>query len=63
VLMCTNHELRRVMGINAIEASKKYDIQTTTRQLVEHYEQLVVKAKRRHKSPRYRLARFLDRFQ
>jgi 1,2-diacylglycerol 3-alpha-glucosyltransferase len=63
VLLSTNHELRQVMGKQAIQASKKYDIQTTTNVLVQHYQQLVEKAKRRHKGAHYKLTRFLDRFQ
>jgi 1,2-diacylglycerol 3-alpha-glucosyltransferase len=63
VLLSTNHELRRVMGKQAIQASKKYDIQTTTNILIQHYQQLVEAAKRRKKGARYKLTRFLDRFQ
>jgi 1,2-diacylglycerol 3-alpha-glucosyltransferase len=63
VLLSTNHELRRVMGKQAIQASKKYDIQTTTEHLLQHYQELVENTKRSHKSPKYKLARFLDRFQ
>jgi 1,2-diacylglycerol 3-alpha-glucosyltransferase len=63
VLLSTNHELRRVMGKQAILSSMKYDIQTTTSILLDHYLELVEKARRRHKSPRYKLARFFDRFQ
>jgi 1,2-diacylglycerol 3-alpha-glucosyltransferase len=63
VLLSTNHELRRAMGKQAIVSSMKYDIQTTTSILLDHYLELVEKAKRRHRSPRYKLARFFDRFQ
>ena len=63
VLLSTNHDLRRVMGKNAMEASRKYDIQTTTSCLVEHYIKLVEQAKHRHKSPRYKLTRLIDRFR
>jgi glycosyltransferase involved in cell wall biosynthesis len=63
VLLSTNHELRRVMGKQAFQASKKYDIQTTTRILIQHYQLLVEAAKRRKKGARYKLTRFLDRFQ
>jgi 1,2-diacylglycerol 3-alpha-glucosyltransferase len=62
VLLCTNHQLRRVMGEQAIQASKNYDIETTTNVLINHYQSLVEKARKRHKGPRFRLARFLDRF-
>jgi 1,2-diacylglycerol 3-alpha-glucosyltransferase len=62
-LLSTNHELRRAMGKQAIQASKNYDIQTTTGILIRHYQQLVVAAKRRRKGTRYKLTRFLDRFQ
>lgn len=63
VLLSTNHELRRAMGRQAVQASKKYDIQTTTGILIQHYQQLVETAKRRKKGPRYKLTRFFDRFQ
>jgi glycosyltransferase involved in cell wall biosynthesis len=63
VLLSTNHELRRVMGKQAVQASKKYDIQTTTGILIQNYQQLVETAKRRNKGARYKLTRFLDRFQ
>ncbi|HSB66099.1 MAG TPA: glycosyltransferase [Anaerolineales bacterium] len=63
VLLSTNHELRQEMGKNAIEASKKYDILTTSNILLQHYQELVEKSKHRHKGPRAKLARLLDRFQ
>jgi 1,2-diacylglycerol 3-alpha-glucosyltransferase len=63
VLLSTNHELRRVMGKQAIQASKKYDIQTTTGILLQHYQHLVEARKRRKKGARYKLTRFLDKFQ
>ncbi len=63
VLLSTNPELRQRLGRQASEKSKKYDIQTTTSMLLGHYQDLVEKARRRHTSPRYKLARFLDRFQ
>jgi glycosyltransferase involved in cell wall biosynthesis len=63
VLLSTNYELRHVMGKQAVQASKKYDIQTTTGIMIQHYRQLVEAAKRRNKGARYKLTRFLDRFQ
>ena len=63
VLLSTNHELRQAMGKKAVQASKKYDIQTTTGILLQYYEQLVDNAKRRHKGVHYKFTRFLDRFQ
>jgi 1,2-diacylglycerol 3-alpha-glucosyltransferase len=63
VQLSTNHELRQTMGKQAIQASKKYDIQTTTSILIKHYQQLVEAAKKRHTGVRYNLSRFLDRFQ
>jgi glycosyltransferase involved in cell wall biosynthesis len=63
VLLSTNHELRKVMGRQAVQESKNYDIQTTTSILVQHYQQLVEKSKRRKKGVYYKLNRFLDRFQ
>ncbi len=63
VLLFTNHNLRQVMGKNAIQASRKYDIQTTTSQLLVHYIELVEQARHRKKSPRYKLTRFFDRFR
>jgi glycosyltransferase involved in cell wall biosynthesis len=62
-LLSNNHELRRAMGKQAMHASKKYDIQTTTSVLIQHYQQLVEAAKKRRKGVRYKVTRFLDRFQ
>jgi 1,2-diacylglycerol 3-alpha-glucosyltransferase len=62
VFLATNHEVRREMGKQAAQASRKYDIQTTTDILLRHYQELVESARHRHKSPRYKLARLLDRF-
>jgi 1,2-diacylglycerol 3-alpha-glucosyltransferase len=62
-LLSTNHELRRAMGKQATHASKQYDIQTTTSVLIQHYQQLVEAAKKRRKGVRYKVTRFLDRFQ
>jgi 1,2-diacylglycerol 3-alpha-glucosyltransferase len=62
-LLSTNHELRRAMGKQAMHASKKYDIQSTTSILIQHYQQLVEAAKKRRKGVRYKVTRFLDRFQ
>jgi 1,2-diacylglycerol 3-alpha-glucosyltransferase len=63
VLLCTNHELRKAMGKHALQASMKYDIQTTTGILIGYYQELVENAQKRHKGPRYRITRFFDRFQ
>jgi glycosyltransferase involved in cell wall biosynthesis len=63
VLLSTNNELRLRMGKQAIQASKKYDIQTTTSDLLQHYQRLVDSAKKRKKGVRYKITRFLDRFQ
>jgi glycosyltransferase involved in cell wall biosynthesis len=49
VLLSTNHELRQVMGKQAVQESKKYDIKTTTSILIQHYEQLVEAARQRNK--------------
>ena len=62
VLLSTNHELRKMMGKQAIQASRKYDIGSTTHMLESHYQALVEKAKHRRKSPRYKMSRFFDRF-
>jgi 1,2-diacylglycerol 3-alpha-glucosyltransferase len=63
VFLSTNHELRRDMGKQARMASEKYDIKTTTGALLLHYQRLVETTKRRNKGARYKLTRFLDRFQ
>jgi glycosyltransferase involved in cell wall biosynthesis len=63
VYLSTNHELRRSMAKQAAQASKKYDIHTTTGILLQHYQKLVERARQRHKSPRYKLTRLLDRLQ
>jgi glycosyltransferase involved in cell wall biosynthesis len=63
VFLSTNHELRRDMGKQARMASEKYDIKTTTGALLLHYQRLVEATKRRNKGARYKLTRFLDKFQ
>ncbi len=62
VLLSTNIELRKAMGKQAKQASIKYDIQNTTRSLENHYQVLVEKARRRKKSPQYKIAHFFDRY-
>jgi 1,2-diacylglycerol 3-alpha-glucosyltransferase len=63
VLLSTNHELRKKMGKQALVSSKKYDIQTTTGTLLQHYERLVDAANFRRKGTRYKVNRWLDKFQ
>jgi glycosyltransferase involved in cell wall biosynthesis len=63
VLLSTDHDLRKRMGKQALDASKKYDIETTTGILLQHYQRLVDAAKQRKKGARYKVNRFLDRFK
>jgi 1,2-diacylglycerol 3-alpha-glucosyltransferase len=63
ILLSTDHELRKKMGKQALLTSKKYDIQTTTSTLLGHYERLVEAANLRKKGPRYKINRWLDKFQ
>jgi 1,2-diacylglycerol 3-alpha-glucosyltransferase len=63
VLLSTNRKLRQKMGQQAIQASKKYDVQTTTILLIEHYQRLVEAASRRRKGVRHKFTRLMDRFQ
>jgi 1,2-diacylglycerol 3-alpha-glucosyltransferase len=63
ILLCTDKELRKRMGKQALLASKKYDIQVTTGVLLQHYQRLVEAAKYRKKGPATRMTRFLDRFR
>jgi glycosyltransferase involved in cell wall biosynthesis len=63
VRLSTDHQLRRTMGKNAALASEKYDIQTTSSTILQHYHRLIESTKKRKKSPRYTLTRLLDKFQ
>ena len=63
VLLSTEHEVRKRMGILARQASEKYDIQTTTDILFQHYQRLVDAAERHNKGARYKVTRFLDKYQ
>lgn len=63
ILLATNNDLRLRMGKQALEASKKYDIRTTTTTMLDHYQRLVINAKAKKKGPRYKLTRFMDRFK
>ncbi len=63
VLLSTDQNLRKKMGIKAREASKKYDIDTTTNTLIQHYQRLIESTRRRKKGVRYTFSRFMDRFK
>ncbi len=63
VLLSTSYELRQAMGKKAALESEKYDIQQTTGALYQHYQRLTEAAKKRNKGIKYKLTRFLDRFQ
>lgn len=62
-LLATDHELRQRLGSQARKASEKYDIQTTTGLLLQHYQRLVEIAKHRRYDPRHRLKRLMDRIK
>lgn len=62
VYLSTNHEQRKKMGKQAYQISTKYDIQTTTGALLEHYQRLVEGRKPRKKGPIYKVNRVLDKF-
>ncbi len=61
--LCTEHRLRERMGKQAIQASKKYDIQTTTEITLQHYQRLVEGARRRNRGARYTISHLADKFQ
>jgi glycosyltransferase involved in cell wall biosynthesis len=63
MLLSTHPDLRREMGKKAIQASKNYDIQTTTRILIQHYQTLVDAASRGNHGPRADITRLQDRPQ
>jgi glycosyltransferase involved in cell wall biosynthesis len=63
VLLSNDHELRHAMGKRAIQASKKYDIRTITRILIQHYQRLVDTAKQGNQEINSKPTRFLDKFQ
>jgi len=63
ILLATEHELRKRMGQQALVSSKRYDIQTTTGTLIQHYERLVEEAKMRKRGVRQKVSRLFDRFQ
>ena len=63
ILLSTDHGLRKKMGKQALLLSKKYDIQTTTGTLLQHYERLVQEANLRKKGARYKVNRWFDKFQ
>ncbi|HEX9090880.1 MAG TPA: glycosyltransferase [Anaerolineales bacterium] len=63
ILLATNHELRKKLGQQAIIASKKYDIQSTTSTLLEHYQRLIETAKIRKHGVRQKVTRLLDKIQ
>jgi len=63
ILLATNHELRKKLGQQAVDASKKYDIQTTTGTLLEHYQRLIETADIRRRGVRQKVTRLLDRIR
>jgi len=63
ILLATNHELRKKLGQQSVEASKKYDIQTTTATLLEHYQRLIEIADNRRRGVRQKVTRLLDRIR
>jgi glycosyltransferase involved in cell wall biosynthesis len=63
VLLSNDHELRQAMGKQAIQSSKKYDIRTITRILIQHYQRLVDTAKQSNQEITSKPTRFLDKFQ
>lgn len=58
--LVTEAELRKEMGLQARQASKKYAIERTSQLLLEQYERVVALSSRRKAGLRSRLARFLD---
>jgi 1,2-diacylglycerol 3-alpha-glucosyltransferase len=63
ILLATNHELRQKLGQQAVNASKKYDIQTTTGTLLEHYQRLIESSDNRRRGVRQKVTRLLDRIR
>jgi 1,2-diacylglycerol 3-alpha-glucosyltransferase len=63
VFLSINHELRQKMGQQAMLASNKYDVQTTTNLLIQHYQRLIDASRKRKKGVRYKITRIVDKFQ
>jgi 1,2-diacylglycerol 3-alpha-glucosyltransferase len=63
VFISTNHQARKTMGQNALQASEKFDIKSTTTTMLQHYQRLIEATKKRKKTPRYKLARLMDKLQ
>jgi glycosyltransferase involved in cell wall biosynthesis len=60
--LCLHPELRRQMGLAAFEASKAYDIERTTKVLLDHYIRLAQSNKPVKKSFDERLMTVLEEF-
>jgi glycosyltransferase involved in cell wall biosynthesis len=60
--LCLNTSLRQTMGAAAREASKQYDIERTTKILLEHYARLIQSTKPLKKSLDERLKAILEEF-
>jgi 1,2-diacylglycerol 3-alpha-glucosyltransferase len=60
--LCLHPELRRQMGLAAFEASKTYDIERTTKILLDHYTRLTQSTKPLKKSFDERLMTVLEEF-
>jgi glycosyltransferase involved in cell wall biosynthesis len=63
IRLSTDDELRKKMGQQARKASEKYDIQTTTGMIDQHYRRLFETARRRKNNPRYKVTHLMDKFQ
>jgi 1,2-diacylglycerol 3-alpha-glucosyltransferase len=63
VRMVTENKQRLLMGQNAREASKKYDIRLTSEIMLGHYHRLATEAMQNHRGLRYRLSRFVDKWR
>jgi 1,2-diacylglycerol 3-alpha-glucosyltransferase len=63
VYLSTDDELRHRLGQQGRLASQQYDVQATTKILIERYQRLIEAARNRKKGVRYQLTRMMDRFR
>jgi glycosyltransferase involved in cell wall biosynthesis len=63
VRLVTEHDHRRMMGIQARQAAQQYDIRITTQTLLSVYERLINSTLVSKRSLRTRFTRFLDNWR
>jgi predicted esterase YcpF (UPF0227 family) len=63
VKIVTEHDRRAQMSVNARKAAEVYDIQRTTRNLLDCYSRVIDESASRKRGVRIKIARFFDKWR